>query len=117
MTEKLSLGFDAWGQVEEVLEFDGDDTARVVFKGDNGAQMDANRDMRNDGSNGFSDSREMRKIIELDPTSALLIATMYGVAPLSAEFDEVVLRLASDNDWRNLKTVDGGIRRGMVGAR
>lgn len=117
MTEKLSLGFDAWGQVEEVLEFDGDDVARVVFKGDNGAQMDANQYARNDGTNGFTESREMRKIIELDPTSALLIATMYGVVPLSPEFDEVVLRLCQDPDWRNLKTVEGGIRRDMVGNR
>lgn len=117
MTDRHSLGFDAWGQVEEVVEFDGDDVARVVFKGNNDAQMDANMAMRNDGSNGFSPSHELRKIIDLDAASALLIASLYQVKLFSAEFDDLVLKLATDPDWKNLKTVDGGIRRGMSGLR
>ena len=118
MTGKYSLGWDAWGQVHESLVFDdADGTAHVVFEGDNTAQLDANREMRNDGSNGFSESRELRKIIELDPASYLLIATLNGVRPYSPEHDEIVLKLAQSSDWRNIKCVDGGVRRSMVGTR
>jgi hypothetical protein len=118
MTDRVSLGWDAWGQVHESVEFnDADGTATLRFDGDNTAQLDANSAARNDGTNGFTDSREMRKIIELDPASILVIAQIWGVRPLSPEFDDVVLKLARSNDWRNIRTVDGGIRREMTGAR
>lgn len=114
MSERYSLGWDAWGQVHEYLEFDEDGMARVVWSGDNVHQMNANHEARNDGTNGFTQSREMRKIIELDPASVMTIATIHGVKPLTAEFDDLVLRLARDGDWKNIRTVDGGIKRRMV---
>lgn len=116
MTERYSLGYDAWGQIHESVEFDSDGTARVRFDFDNTHQMDANAASRNDGSNGYTASREMRKIIEIDPGSYVLIATINGVKPYSPEHDEIVLKLAQSSDWRNIKTVDGGVRKKMVGA-
>lgn len=114
MTERRSLGYDAWGQMEEFVEFDGDDVARVVFRGDNEAQLDFNKIQQNDGSNGWSESKELRKIIELDYTSYLLIATMHGVRPCSRDHDELILRLAQSDEWRHIKTVDGKVRDKMI---
>lgn len=114
MTERRSLGFDAWGTMEEFVEFDGDDIARVVFKGDNEAQLDLNKIQQNDGSNGWNPDRDFRKIIELDNTSYLLIATMHGVKPGSRDHDELILRLAQSDEWRHIKTVDGNVRDKMI---
>lgn len=113
MTEKFSLGTDVWGQVRETLVFEGD-SAHVRFDGDNTAQMDANAIMRNDGSNGFNAERDFRKIAELDPASAYTLAIMWGVAPLSPEFDEKFLKLIQSGDFRNLKTASGNVPDAMV---
>lgn len=113
MTDTYTLGSDAWGTVEDFIHFDGD-RAVVGFRGDNTARMDENARLRNDGSNGYSPSRELRHIIELDNASILLIASMYQVKPLSPEFDEIVLRLANDPDWKNIRVCDGPVGTKMA---
>lgn len=114
---RFDLGWDAFGQIRETLHVEetrhGMVSGGVEFTFDPAHQIDANAVMRNDGSNGWNESRDLRKIIELDPGSYLLIAQLNGVRPYSPEHDELVLKLARSSDWKNIKVVDGDIRTRM----
>ena len=108
MSERF-LGTDVWGQVGETISFEGDDI-RVSWNGDNTAFEEARKALRNETDNGFTKSRDLRLIGFVGPAEIMMISQMYGVRPLSKEFDEVVLKLFNDPDWKHLKTTSGRVR-------
>lgn len=114
---KYDLGWDAFGQIRETLHVEegrGTVSGGVSFTFDPQWMLDANAVSRGDGSNGYNAAKDLRKIIELDPGSYLLIAKLNGVRPYSPEHDDLVLKLARSSDWKNIKTVDGDIRTRMA---
>ena len=116
--DTFDLGWDAFGLIRETLHVDeerhGKSSGTVTFTFDPDYQLAANAQMRNDGTDGWNAARDMRKIIELDPGSYLLIAQLNGVRPYSREHDEIVLKLARSRDWKQLRTGEGDIRTRMV---
>ena len=116
MGERRSLGTDAFGVSQEFVDFDDSEgTYRIVSQGDN-AEFDKYRAMRrNDGSNGFWPSRDMREIGSFSPEEHKMIARIHGVPYGSREHDEVCLKILRDPDYKNLRTTSSsGIPRSVV---
>ena len=115
MGERRSLGTDPWGSLEEFLEFENDGTARIVSQGENAPFDEYRKQRRNDGSNGFWPSRDMRELGSFSPEEHKMIARIHGVPYGSREHDEVCLKILRDPDYKNLRTTSSsGIPRSVV---
>ena len=79
---------------------------RQNFRADVTRELDLNRRDRNDGSNGYGPTREMRRIASIPSVVIMKWLAEEGVDATKQENIEWVLRKLKDPDWQYLRTVD-----------
>ena len=94
------------GVVQKMVKVDGKNYIQTRCA-DLQANLDHNVRLQNDGSNGFSPSRDMQKVASIPLSLAEHWKKAYGVDIFNRDHDEKILRLLNDPDLRKLRTDNG----------
>lgn len=102
----LSLGGTAAGIAESLHFQDSDNTFTVNRTQDVEPFLNANKRAQSDGE-GWSPSREMRRIASIPPIVHEIWKNTYGVDPLKPEHHKLLRRLLNDPENRFLRVSEG----------
>lgn len=96
------------GGVAEYLHWDeSDDRFAVERRMDATPVLDANARRRNDGTNGYGKSRELRHLATVPIVVQYEWIRRYGADPLARGQEDLLRRVLNDPDWRWLRTSEG----------
>jgi len=93
--------------VAEALVFHGDGSVALRRSQDVEPALEANKRLRSDGD-GYSPSRELRRVASIPTVVQFEWIRRYGVDPLARGNEALLRRLLNDPDWRHLRTAPGG---------
>lgn len=92
--------------VTESLLFHADGSFALQRSQDVEPALEANRRLRAEGD-GYSPSRELRRIASIPTVVQFEWIRRYGVDPLARGNEALLRRLLNDPDWRHLRTAPG----------
>ena len=102
----LPLGPSAAGWAETLHFDDADNTFSIKRAQDVEPFLDANKRAQADGD-GYSPSREFRKIASIPPVVLEIWKKQWGVDPTQAQHHDLLKRLLNDPDNRFLRVSEG----------
>jgi hypothetical protein len=89
----------------------GQDDFTVVESQDVAPYLDANKAAYNDGTNGYTPSRELRHVAEIPFIVALEWMNKFGVNVFDKNHKPAVRRLLNSSDYLYLRTAPGQLQR------
>ena len=103
------LLLDAYGGVIERLHHDETaDKFSIQTTADVEPIIEANKAAKTSGD-GYSPSRELKRIASIPPSVQLLWIERYGVDPLKKGNERLLKRLLNDPEWAHLRTSGGRV--------
>ena len=104
---KRILDVDSVSGKVSTYEYDhSEDRGVIQSVTDVSSVLDNNKALQNDGTGGWNDSREYRRVASIPLSLVDLWCRMYGVNPLKAENEHLLKRLLNDPDLRYLRTAE-----------
>lgn len=93
---------------EEFFHFDDDKGAFTIeTRADVEPLIDLNKRRFNDGTNGWTEHRDMKRIASIPPEIIVLWKQRYGVDVFDKNHKGALKRLLNDPEWRYLRTAPG----------
>lgn len=102
------FGFDPGSGERELFHADGDKFT-IQTQADVEPILEANKRERNSGHDGFSPSREMKKLASVPNAVIALWKERYGVDVFNRDHTQAVRRLLDDPEWAYLRTSPGNV--------
>lgn len=99
--------FDAYGGLTEYFHYD-ESSGRFAIESvsDVGPQLDRNKNLKT-ASDGYSPSREFKRVASIPAVVHLLWIERYGVDPLIPGNEDLLRRLLNSSEWMHLRTSEG----------
>ena len=94
--------------ISEHLDFHGDGSFAVVRSQDVEPILEQNKRLQTEGD-GYSPSREWRRVASILVTVQMQWIEKYGVDPLAKGNEALLKRLLNDPEWRHLRTSPGSV--------
>lgn len=69
--------------------------------------IDDNKRMLNDGTDGYTPSRDMKRVASIPMEVLMAWKQKYGVDVMRREHEPLLRRLLNDPDWKYLRTAPG----------
>lgn len=99
---------DPLSEQEEYFYFDDDrDEITIETRNDVEPLLDVNKRFFNDGTNGWTPSRDLKRIATIPPEIVLLWKERYGIDLFDKNHSAGVKRLLNDPEWLYLRTAPG----------
>lgn len=95
---------------EEFFHFD-DETGgfRIQTREDVEPLIDLNRRLYNDGTNGWTPSRDLKRVAHIPASVILIWKESYGVDVFNRNHAPALKRLLNDPEWRHLRSAPGSL--------
>lgn len=107
MTDTRILNFDPiTGDRTELITDDSEDKAHIVTVANVDAVLEANKQAQNDGTGGWTPSKDMRHAARIPPAVVELWQVMYGIDFLNKDHAPAIKRLLNSSEWRHLRTAN-----------
>lgn len=108
--DKRILDRDPLTGAVEIFHYDHtNDTYTIQTVNDVSPVLERNKALYNDGTNGWSKSREMKRIASIPMEVIMLWKTQYGIDIFDRNHDEGIRRLLDSSEWRYLRTAPGSL--------
>lgn len=95
--------------ITETIEFHADGSFAVKRSEDVEPILDVNKRALASGHDGYSPTRELRKVASIPITVQMQWITRYGTDPLAKGNEVLLKRILNDPEWRYLRTAPGMI--------
>jgi len=107
MTEKRILDRDSLTGAISTFEYDeGEDRALIHQTTDVGPTLEQNKRFQNDGTGGWTPSRDFRHAARIPNAVIELWRTMYGVDIFNKNHAPAVKRLLNSSEWKFLRVAE-----------
>jgi hypothetical protein len=94
--------------MDEVFHFDeGTGDVSIESRADVEPILDNNKRLQNDGTNGFTPSRDMKRIASIPNVIIEMWRNQLGVDLFNKDHEPAIKRLLNDPDWQYLRTSHG----------
>lgn len=104
---KRILDVDPLSGAVSTYEYDHSEDRGIITKTlDVSEIIENNKALQNDGTGGWNDSREYRRVASIPMSLVELWRQIYGVDPLREENEPLLRRLLNDPDLRFLRTAE-----------
>lgn len=94
------------GLVQKMVKIDGKNHIQTV-SADLEANTDWNKERQNDGSNGYSPSRDLQHVASIPVYMVELWKKLYGIDVFNKDHEKAVIRLLNDPELRHFRTNNG----------
>jgi hypothetical protein len=94
------------GVVQKMEKIDGKNYIRTI-SADIEANTDWNKARQNDGSNGYSPSRDFQHVASIPLHVVELWKKVYGIDVFNKDHEKAVIRLLNDSELRHFRTNNG----------
>ncbi|MCW5730427.1 MAG: hypothetical protein KIT20_06705 [Alphaproteobacteria bacterium] len=94
------------GMVEFLHEDPATGRFAIESRAEVGAVLERNRALRG-ANDGYSPSRELRRVASIPPIVQLLWIERYGADPLAPGNEALLRRLLNSSEWSHLRTSEG----------
>jgi hypothetical protein len=107
--ELLGTEFNPLGYVE--MTYYDDDTKKltVITKSDVSTLMDKQKEKRNSGVNGWSESRDFREVMEVDFVTLEWLKQTKGLDYMNPDHGKAIKKFFTQRDYKNFLSVDGKV--------